>query len=466
MKTLVKFTILILALTISTLYSGTRLSNPKQSSSQPSPTPSESDFSDRLTGDWGGLRTKMLDRGVDWTFAYTAETFGNLSGGALGRQGFVFGGLWEMGVDLDLEKLVNWKGASFHVNSFYAHGASLTQKYTGDLLTVSNIDDYDSLSLFELWFQQNFFDDKLSFRVGQLAADEEFATSDYSALFLNGTFGWPSVISANALESPAYGMAGLGFRLKIEPTDWFFTQVGIFDGRIDSTDQHGKSLNNSNTRWAFNKGDGIFAIGELGFKIGQSEKSKTLPGTYKLGAWLHTAQHEDLRFDDAGFSLADDGTITGNPVTGEPAHHRNNLGLYIVFDQMLYRVPGTQDNGLGFFFRAGIATEKISPISHYFDTGFNYKGLIKGRPDDIIGIGLAFANISKRIKDLEKDDLEINQPEDPRRSSHEAVLELTYKAQITPWFTLQPDFQYIINPGGSAQNDDAVVIGLRSIINF
>jgi carbohydrate-selective porin OprB len=31
----------------------------------------------------------------------------------------------------------------------------------------------------------------------------------------------------------------------------------------------------------------------------------------------------------------------------------------------------------------------------------------------------------------------------------EAVIELMYQAQLKPWWMLQPDLQYVINPGGA-----------------
>ena len=61
----------------------------------------------------------------------------------------------------------------------------------------------------------------------------------------------------------------------------------------------------------------------------------------------------------------------------------------------------------------------------------------------------------------------------PVRSS-ETVIEATYQAQITPWWQVQPDFQYVVNPGGgiadpnhpSRRVGDAAVLGLRSVITF
>jgi porin len=54
----------------------------------------------------------------------------------------------------------------------------------------------------------------------------------------------------------------------------------------------------------------------------------------------------------------------------------------------------------------------------------------------------------------------------------EMVIEPTDQAPLTPWRMLQPDLQYIINPGGGVLNPDgsprrnALVVGLRSLLNF
>ena len=56
--------------------------------------------------------------------------------------------------------------------------------------------------------------------------------------------------------------------------------------------------------------------------------------------------------------------------------------------------------------------------------------------------------------------------------SSEAVIELMYQAQLKPWWMLQPDLQYVINPGGGVLNSDgslrrnALVVGVRSFFNF
>ena len=50
-------------------------------------------------------------------------------------------------------------------------------------------------------------------------------------------------------------------------------------------------------------------------------------------------------------------------------------------------------------------------------------------------------------------------------AEHETVMEMYYKAALTPWVSLSPSVQYVFNPGGDS-GDDAVVLGLRVQIAF
>ncbi len=45
--------------------------------------------------------------------------------------------------------------------------------------------------------------------------------------------------------------------------------------------------------------------------------------------------------------------------------------------------------------------------------------------------------------------------------ARETTLELTWRLPVADWLTLQPDLQYVINPGFDASLDDAFVVGLR-----
>src|SRR5579871_4979407 len=54
---------------------------------------------DKLTGDWGGARTALSQRGIDVTLNYIGETFGMAAGGF--RQGVDYEHRIELSVDAD-----------------------------------------------------------------------------------------------------------------------------------------------------------------------------------------------------------------------------------------------------------------------------------------------------------------------------------------------------------------------------
>jgi Carbohydrate-selective porin, OprB family len=97
--------------------------------------------------------------------------------------------------------------------------------------------------------------------------------------------------------------------------------------------------------------------------------------------------------------------------------------------------------------------------------------LAPGRPNDKVGIAAAIAQVGDNARGLDADIELFGNPQHPVRSS-EAMIEMTYQAQINPWLMVQPDLQYIINPDGGVLNPDgsprrnAWAIGVRSLIKF
>jgi porin len=433
---------------------------------------------DYLTGDWGEFRATLSENhGVTPYLTYIGEVLGNVSGGI--RQGAVYEGLVDFGIEIDLERATggSWQGGTFFANAFQIHGASLTDSYTGDLLVVSSIDALDTIRLFELWFQQNFWEDRISLRAGQLAADAEFAISDYSGLFLNNTFGMPEGIVANA-PTPVYAVAALGARLAVKPTENSYLMAGFYDGNPDPADASGNPLNNHGVYWNLGN-EGMFAIFEGGYLINQDgpgqaqsdghdpkamqpkamvELPSGLPGTYKIGGWFHTGDFPSNEFDA-------DGVFLGSAFSsGAPRIENGNWGIYAIADQMLWREqPGSNAQGLGAFFRITYSPEEVAFYQIYSDFGITYCGLIPGRDEDTIGIGFAYGGISDPIGSVQA-------ATGAPVQDYTAVLEVTYQFVIAPWWTLQPDFQYVFQPDGASTSSgglqDAVVLGLRTEIAF
>jgi porin len=88
------------------------------------------------------VRTSLSNAGLTFGLNYIGETFGNLTGGL--SRGAIYEGRLEMLAEADLEKLLGWTGAIFHVNAYQIHGRGLTTDHIGNLLTVSNIEAHPS----------------------------------------------------------------------------------------------------------------------------------------------------------------------------------------------------------------------------------------------------------------------------------------------------------------------------------
>jgi porin len=414
---------------------------------------------DTLLDDPGGLRAFIGRYGITFGLQETSEVFGNATGGT--RQGAVYDGATLMTFSLDADKALGWKGGALNISAYQIHGRGLSANNLSNLNTVSNIEADSGALLFELWYDQSFWDGMLDGRIGQQATDQEFMLTTFGSLFLNASFGWPTLPAVDLPSGgPAYPFATPGIRVKVKATEALTLLAGLYNG-----DPAGGGSDASGT--AFRIDDGVFAIVESQYAINQGRRAAGLPGTYKIGGWYNSEDFADQRFDGNGVSLASPSS------TGAPKHHNGNWGIYAIMDQLLFRAPGTENGGLGVFARALGAPGDRNEVSFFIDGGMTYKGVFPGRDDDTIGIGIGYARISDRARDLDKDTAFYSGTRIPTRDG-ETVLELTYQAQITPWWQIQPDFQYVLNPGGGIldPNDtgkevgNAAVFGLRTTITF
>ena len=141
------------------------------------------EFRDKyLLGDWAGERTKLADRGIRLAVLSIIDPFGNVTGGKL--QGASDYNLMAFGVLLDTDRLLGWRGGTFHVGYAVNFGTSLSKNYVGNSFPVQLADVADRHPrLTYLSFTQETFEGKLSVRLGRLTINsvshEEFLGSDY-----------------------------------------------------------------------------------------------------------------------------------------------------------------------------------------------------------------------------------------------------------------------------------------------
>ena len=389
-------------------------------------------------GDPFGTRASLAALGVTYGINYIGEGFDVVNGGRL--RGTTFDGRAEFYSDANLEKIAGWKGATLHVNAFGLHGVGPTTKHVGSIGPVAGVEALETVRLYEIWFEQALWDGKLKIRVGQMAADSEFWLSDTSALFLNGTFGWPAVNAANMPQGgPACPFAAPGIRVHFSPNDKVTILAAVFNSlpaSPDATDPQRDNRYGSN----FRIGDPPLAMLEGHFKYDLG-----LPGKLRLGGWREFNDFSDQR--------------TGAIVDGD-------YGLYAIVDQQIWK--GGEHQSVSVFGRVAGGPDKQNVMTTYIDTGIVFSGLIAGRAKDSFGAGFGYGRISDRARGADFD---------ARQAvirDYEAVLELNYKAEMVPGWTVAPDFQYIWHPGGHVEDPgrpgaavgDAVVIGVRTANNY
>jgi porin len=421
---------------------------------------------DRMLDDCGGPRKFLEERGIEFFGGYTAEVWGNTTGGI--ERGAVYTGLLDFGTNLDFEKLVGWKGASFSTTWLWLSGRDVSEDKVGNFLTVSSIAGFNTLRMMEMWFQQNLLDDKVSIRLGQITTDSEFLITDYGAAFINGTFGWPALASMNLPSGgPGYPQGGPGVRVAITPVKWFTYQAAATEG-----DVFAQEVNRHGFDWRLNRKFGYFLINEAQFRWNHEDDEMGLAGQLKLGAWFHTATFANASGDgstwgDSSYYAILDQQLFREPSTAAPAEVTSKDAKAVTptdgkstaksFKEPVHLEKSAQ--GLGWFGRVGFTPQTQNFVGFYFDTGLVYTGLLPGRDDDVLGIALGYADLTTGAAQTLFD-------EGSRKAGYEAVIEVTYDAQITKWLHVQPDMQYIIRPGGTGDYGNALVLGARIAVTF
>jgi porin len=415
----------------------------------------------------GLLPNPFQKYGIKFAATYIGETLGNASGGL--KQGAIYEGRLNLAVDADLQKLFGLQQLTFHANMFQIHGDGLSRSNLQNFMVVSGVEALPSTRLYEMWFEQKWGKNAVSLKAGQLAADSEFFNTKYTDVFTNASLGWPAITSVNLPSGgPSPPLATVGARLRVNVNENVSLLGAVFDG-----DAAGPGLDDAQQRNRygvnFRINDPPLLLGEIQYAWNNKKDDPNLAGTLKLGGWRHFGNFPDDHFAVNGSTLAD---VSNG---GVPADLRGNFGLYGVIEQQVYRVTGSDDRGIGIYARVSSNPSDRNLIDLYADCGVELIGLNEQRPRDKFGIAFGYARVSSRARALDADFRQLNGANWPVRSS-ESLVTAVYQYEIRGGWTLQPNFQYIVHPGGGATNPlgsnpgrplrDAAVFGLRTTVKF
>lgn len=356
----------------------------------------------------------LAENGVIIEIGQTNDTLMNIGGLLREKTNLRSLSLVDYSTTFDTEKLGLWEGGTAFVLGQTIYGKGLSGGILGDLQGVSSINADSRTQLSEFWYEQKLFNNGLRVATGKTDANAEFGILPITEDFLGSSF----TLSPN-IPMPSYPDQALGVWGEITPCDLVSFKAGIFDGSAQGQD--------FGFRTAFNTNGYITLVqGELRPSLNNHE------GNIIFGYWNHSGSLETIGTSDVHIT-------------------RNNYGIYTEFQQQLFKENDQDDQGLSLFGQFSWAPANRNEIARYYGAGATYTGLFPKREQDTLGVGLALADLSHRHKTLNS-------------LKNEAVIELFYKFVLNEVLALQPDFQIVINTGGSKKTSFA--LGLRSIISI
>ena len=386
-----------------------------------------------LSGGWGGARSSLYDRGIAVELTHKSDMLANTSGGV------AHGAVWlansEIAVNMDLGKLAGWDAATAFIQYHVQHGNKSINNYAGSFAGVDNIETSTNAGQFyQAWLQKNSADDSLSVLAGLYAIDSEFYVTDTSGLFLQPPYGMSAEMAQTGRNGPpVFPMGALAVRVKYASSG-YYVQGALTDGAP------GNLNDPQGTHIRLDQGDGTLAVVELGYNT--SEEGKSFNKT-AIGLWRYSTRADDLVEVDT----------LGNPL------RRPDQGLYILAERTLRAEQNDPAQGLSGFVRFGTVNKDVYQADWSGSLGLNYQGLFDGRDDDSAGIAVTTSHASSKYRDAQ---LALGNVSD----SSETVVEITYRAQIQPWLSVQPMVQRIFNPNMDAALKDAWIAGVRFEVAF
>jgi porin len=394
-----------------------------------------------MTGDWGGVRTKLEKEGISLRAHYVSETAGNPTGGL--RQATQYAQQVDFGADLDLDKLAGLKGGQIHVTFSDRAGNSLSDLDLGAFAEVQEIFGAgQDFRLAVLTYEQSLLDDKLDIKGGWLNPGDDFATSPLYCYFQSSAFcGNPLSVTLDAGFS-TFPSASWGGIVKLQPASDLYAQAGAYQ----------VNPSNSDTGNGFRLGSegvtGIIVPLEAGWTPDKALFG--LPGDLRIGGYYDNSSVPDL----------------GAPVNGPEQLMSGRWGLYLLADQMIWREGGPDSNrGLTIFAGFTYADPSTALIQYFWEAGLVKQGTFAGRDDDSIGFAVSQALVSNSLVDAQNQ-ANVGNPGASDVQSYEMDIELNYRAQVAPWFTLMPNLQFVVRPGGLTSTPNAFVLGLQAAATF
>jgi carbohydrate-selective porin OprB len=384
-----------------------------------------------LFGEWGGERTRLLERGVSFDFQYVSDSLWNIK--SVQPERFTSWNRFRGTVDIDFGKLIGQQGLYFHATALWQGGGNLGT-YLGLLTSPSGMSSANTCRLDSWWIEKRWLDERITVRVGQFAGQDFYGAQHYAASFIFEPMGYAlgNLFTDYEVFDPPSTPA---VEVRVVPIHNFYVKSMVLAGVRAPFSQNPTGLVPT-----FN-GTPV-SVSEIGFTPGKKassvrafdsvESRKGYSGLYQFGA----------SYNPAKFT---------SPTS--PTPRSGNYLLYWMASQALWRVDRKEAKGLDATLAYDWSPADINRNNTQLTAGTRFNEPLPLHIHNTMSLGYVRNSLSSQFL-----------PPGIAAWRTEQGVEFNTLLDPLPMLLLQPVIQYYANVGGGVQR--AVVFGFRTKVEF
>jgi porin len=384
-----------------------------------------------LFGDWGGERTRLARRGVNFDFQYVSDSLWNLK--SVQKERFASWNRFRGTVDMDLGELTGHQGWYFHATALWQGGGNLGT-YLGLLTSPSGMSSENTCRLDSWWIEKRWRDQRITARIGQFAGQDFYGAQHFAASFIFEPMGYALgnlVTTRESFDPPSTP----AMEIRVIPLHYLYVKSMVATAVGAPFSQNPTGL--------VPQFNGIpLSTSEIGFTPGRNASSmrafdnvegrRGYSGLYQFGA-----SYNPGRF--------------WPPASATP--RSGNYLLYWMASQALWRVDPHEGKGLDATFAYDWSPRDVNRNNTLLTAGLRFNEPLPLPIHNTMSLGYVRNNLSRQYLP----------PGMPAWKTEQGI-EFNSLLDVLPMLLLQPVVQYYANVGGGTQR--AVVFGFRTKVEF
>jgi porin len=384
-----------------------------------------------LFGDWGGTRSRLMERGVDFDLQYISDQLGNIKSPQ--KERLASWNRFRGTVDIDFGGLADRQGLYFHATALWQGGGNLGT-YLGTLTSPSGMSSGNTFRLDSWWLEKRWLNERLAGRVGQFAGQDFYGVQHDGASFIFEPMGYALGNLFSSFESydPPSTPA-----MEVEAVPMRHLYV---KSMVEAEDRDPYAHNSTGLIPQF-RGVPV-SVSEIGFTPGKKassvrgfdtvESRKGYSGLYQFGASYNP------------------GKFTTPTSTSSRS---GNYLMYWMASQALWRVDPAGGKGLDATFAYDWSPANVNRNNRELTAGLRFNEPIPLQFHNTASIGYVQNSLSSQFL-----------PRGAASFKTERAFECNALLDVAPMLLLQPVVQYYANVGGGSHR--ALVFGFRTKVEF